>query len=650
MKKYLLMLLTATALAGCTQIADLLYDDSEIVGRLDDLEDRIEKLEEACAKMNSEIESMQAIVDALAENDYVADVTPILEKGEEIGYSIELGSGKEITVYHGTDGAPGESAKAPVIGVQKDKDGEYYWTLDGEWLLDSTGRKVRATGKDYAGSSSNVPQLKIEDGYWCVSYDKGKTWEQLDKAIEEGGQSLFESVTYDENYMYFKLLDGTELTLPIASSLDVAFDMAMPVDMKPNSTIEVGYTVKSAAQDIIVEVSSSIDLKAKVIPDGKLTGKVQIKSGGIIDGYSKALVIVSDGNRTITRPITFVAAEEEIFEIIPKSVDVPAGGGEFKITILTNMGYKISSMAEWISEVGSVSNPETRETVHTFYAEPNKGEEVRNGSVVFCNDSQLCVPASVVQAGRGNWAGNRLLHRSVAMRFTADWCGFCPQMATSFEMAKEDMSGNLEVISMHCDGGLAFSKSGPLSAQFAIAGFPTGIVDGRTMVENYDSQTVARLTKIASEETETVYSTVTGVSIVSKLDGSELTADVTAYLKKAETYKITAMLVEDNIIGYQANYDTGETDDYVHNGVPRLALTNILGDSFTMTEENGTKDFSYKVTIPAKCNIDNVRIVIYIQRNFGSQNRIQSGSYGDFYIDNSATVKAGENLDLQFAD
>ena len=68
-------------------------------------------------------------------------------------------------------------------------DGVYYWTIDGEWLLDSDGNKIPTTGKDGAdgqngengqdGADGITPQLKIEEDYWYISYDNGMTWNQL---------------------------------------------------------------------------------------------------------------------------------------------------------------------------------------------------------------------------------------------------------------------------------------------------------------------------------------------------------------------------------------------------------------------------------------------------------------------------------------
>ena len=76
------------------------------------------------------------------------------------------------------------------------------------------------TGKD-----GITPLLKIENDYWFVSYDEGETWTQEGKAKGEDGKdgadgkdgqdgdSMFQSVTQDENYVYFTLADGTVIKI-----------------------------------------------------------------------------------------------------------------------------------------------------------------------------------------------------------------------------------------------------------------------------------------------------------------------------------------------------------------------------------------------------------------------------------------------------
>ena len=58
------------------------------------------------------------------------------------------------------------------------------------------------TGKD-----GITPLLKIENDYWYVSYDEGATWKKEGRAI---GDSMFQSVTQDAQYVYFTLSDGSK--------------------------------------------------------------------------------------------------------------------------------------------------------------------------------------------------------------------------------------------------------------------------------------------------------------------------------------------------------------------------------------------------------------------------------------------------------
>ena len=50
----------------------------------------------------------------------------------------------------GADGADGKDGQTPVIGIKKDTDGKYYWTLNGAWLYDDNGNKIPTTGADGA--------------------------------------------------------------------------------------------------------------------------------------------------------------------------------------------------------------------------------------------------------------------------------------------------------------------------------------------------------------------------------------------------------------------------------------------------------------------------------------------------------------------
>lgn len=217
-----------TALTGCS------YDDSAIWKEIESVKDRVDMLEESVIKTNEDIAALQTIVNALQKNVYVVGVTTTTD-----GYVIEFSDGTKATIANGKDGANGTNA--PVISVKQDADGNYYWTMDGEWLL-VDGERVRANGIDgedgangengIDGKDAIAPQVRINDATkeWEISTDGGETWVSTgivaegkdgangangnDGANGANGDSLFASVdTSNPNYVIITLADGTELRL-----------------------------------------------------------------------------------------------------------------------------------------------------------------------------------------------------------------------------------------------------------------------------------------------------------------------------------------------------------------------------------------------------------------------------------------------------
>lgn len=405
MKKILLIAAVLFASVSC-------YDDSKLWESINDHESRISELERLCTEMNTNISALQSLVSALEQNDYITGVSPIEKNGAVIGYTISFAYANSITIYHGADGAPGTDGKdgadgedgkdgadgqTPVIGVRQDTDGVYYWTLNGEWLLDASGNKIPTTGKDGAdgedgkdgvdgsdgapgadgkdgtdgedgkdgadgtpgsdgkdgadgapGQDGITPQLKIEDGYWYVSYDNGASWVEVGQATgDQGpqgnpgqdGDSFFQSITQDNEYVHFTLADGTVITLPKRISLAIEFDSDDLVVMATNSTRDIHYSVTSILPAIEVEVMSSADIKAKVMADDAYTGAIRVKTGDTIDEYSKVVVLVSNGEKVIMKTLTF---EEEAIEVTDEAMVVAsAEGGEVELVYLSNVECEV---------------------------------------------------------------------------------------------------------------------------------------------------------------------------------------------------------------------------------------------------------------------------------------------------------------------
>ena len=173
-----------------------------------------EALQRLCNETNTNLSALQTIVTALQNNDYITSVDPLTENGKVVGYTIKFAKSNPIVIYNGKDGTDGVDGNTPVIGVKKDGDGIYYWTLEGEFII-VDGQKIKAQGTDGSDGADGVtPKLEIREGYWWISYDNGTNWTQLGKATGEDGKDADSiKITQDENNVYFELADGTVITI-----------------------------------------------------------------------------------------------------------------------------------------------------------------------------------------------------------------------------------------------------------------------------------------------------------------------------------------------------------------------------------------------------------------------------------------------------
>lgn len=197
------LLFMAGTLTSCTDYQD----------EIDALDGRVTILENLVSKANSNITAMQTLVTAMADGWVITGMVEVDAANDPkgAGYRIitfgkinpltgELSESpvdkKVITIYNGLNGKDGSDAKAPNISLKLDpNDGNYYWTLDGEWMTNADGQRIRANGndgkdghdgvdgidgKDGKDGVSTAPLLGInENGQWIVSFDNGVTWELL---------------------------------------------------------------------------------------------------------------------------------------------------------------------------------------------------------------------------------------------------------------------------------------------------------------------------------------------------------------------------------------------------------------------------------------------------------------------------------------
>ena len=127
---------------------------------------RIEELKKMVDQTNATLSSVQRLVSSLQGSNYISEVTPINERDRQTGYSVSFWNGNKIEVTLGVDGIDGYS---PSFSVREDSDGHYYWTLDGEWLNNPYGEKLRADGIE--PEDVVIPKLKNQSVTKFINID-----------------------------------------------------------------------------------------------------------------------------------------------------------------------------------------------------------------------------------------------------------------------------------------------------------------------------------------------------------------------------------------------------------------------------------------------------------------------------------------------
>ena len=180
--------------ACCILLAASACTNQSVLDNIADLQNRVKSLEDRMDDANTNFSNLWEIVNSLNHKEQVNDITETSE-----AWIITFSGGKTVTVSKGT---------GLNVGMKKDIDNVYYWTLDGDWLLDNNGNKVPV--------SETLPTLTIQDDYWYISYDGGATWTQLGPARGEPGEpgdSIFQSVSMDESFFYITLANGEIIRL-----------------------------------------------------------------------------------------------------------------------------------------------------------------------------------------------------------------------------------------------------------------------------------------------------------------------------------------------------------------------------------------------------------------------------------------------------
>lgn len=445
-----------------------------------------------------------------------------------------------------------------------------------------------------------------------------------------------------------KIGDGGQDNLGGKLELGTGVEQEIVLDSDGGSEI-IRFT---APQNWHVEPSEGSDWLSLSPLEGEAgTGRVKVKAeANTSGGTRRAEFSVCSGDQSLQFHV-IQDHFEMIFEVPETQMHVSASGGILPIPINTNQSFNVSCGQEWI--VPSPSQGKRPEYV-VVAVEPNLTGASRTSEIVIsCDmaDVTVTVTQDAAEGALAQWTEKSFASRSLAMRFTATWCGYCPMMGKAFDSAKEQMGDALELVSLHgSQSDLEFSGTNQLGRRFGIGGYPTGVVDARASIQNYSSYDyTASLVEQVAQETKKSYPTVSGIAVDSYISGTELTVFVPIYFHKSGSYRVSVLLLEDGIVGYQ----NGGGSSYTHNDVARYALTSMSGDSVKIESDNTVWSNVYTAKVSTAWNPDKLKVLVYVERAYGDLPVVTEVSGAEYYkdsdnfIDNCRAVKVGKAADVE---
>ena len=241
--------------------------------QLDGLEKQIEELEQGMESCSGLVTGLGTVVSNLQDGIGVADIKAIVSGGEATGYEVLFADGGKVTLYN----QPG------FITVGEDG-GNYFWKVNGDWMLDAEGEKVSIDHKE-----SPAPLFDVQNHKLMYSIDGGASYQVAGDLAQE----VISGMSQDESNFYLELAEGGRITLPKGQpfSVEISGD---ETEITDGATVTARYAVTGSTPGTEVRVLAGEGWKAEINKTNASEGTITVTAPTPIT-TDKVLVAVSDG-------------------------------------------------------------------------------------------------------------------------------------------------------------------------------------------------------------------------------------------------------------------------------------------------------------------------------------------------------------------
>lgn len=349
---------TAAMLLSALLSALSCLNTDDIEAQIEELDQRISRLEEAAGKINSNSIALRTF---MKENVVIVGLT---DNGNE--YILELSDGKKVTVTDGMN----MPAIVPLIGI----------TEKGEWIMstDNGATFSPVTGASNAFSETGqTPLVKVDkDGFWLVSTDggekyshipgeNGKPMSAVDGMLTGNMSKFFKEVKVEGDRFTIELKTGEVMVIPIVETFYLkAKDYSDKDVIFLNQTIE--YKVEmEGVKDAFFQV-----------PEG--WSAVLTEQALQVTGPSDGKAGEYDINLVITSPDGYIKHITFVFTLNPKSYE-PENCQLYKDFLAKNENNLLLDFSYAGYMYGEIAPPEASAWGYTVYDVTKYGAVANDG-------------------------------------------------------------------------------------------------------------------------------------------------------------------------------------------------------------------------------------------------------------------------------
>lgn len=189
----------------------------------------------------------------------------------------------------------------------------------------------------------------------------------------------------------------------------------------------------------------------------------------------------------------------------------------------------------------------------------------------------------------------------LVQKFTATWCGYCPQMTAALDQLDSEVPDRMVHMSVHVNDGFSIQEGERLANDFQILGIPQAVFD----YAQTESYMLAKLR--AALQTAQQNKPGSGIAIKSNVVKNTVCVDATLRFAEDGNYRVCCAVIEDDLY-----YEGGSSVDGYYHHVMRALQPTRLGEDLGARKAGEEFPCYFEIPLQEAWMSGNCEVVIYV--------------------------------------